>query len=221
MRHEDLIQAVLRSFRGEEPETSLIKEAIPSKLNVSKPAKELEGKVQVPEPEPEILGPVPARTATTTDNLVTGNEISSPIKVGWLIVYRDGKELRGGPEDKQAGLVVNAEFNGREWCFAVANGNTIPAHQVRGVTETNVHGESVAGWVVRDCGLDGRKSKLNPKRHQLRDFSRETQQQIGKTFGMTEDVIQAFATGEWSPGTWKAFWGTDETPWHEHYEESR
>lgn len=125
-----------------------------------------------------------------------------PILPGRLIVYRDGKRLRGGPEDRAAGLVEHVIYKEGRWHCLTASGAMVAVSQIRGVTELNANGDFVAGWSVQDCGLDGKKSK----RRQLRDLSTKEQQRLCRAFGLSPDVFRAFASGTWPKSVWKEIW---------------
>jgi hypothetical protein len=79
-----------------------------------------------------------------------------PIRPGWLITYRasDGR-LQGGDFDRAHAAVAVSIYGDHGWTFTLTDGKTVPMQAIRGVAKKACDGRIVAGWTVREHGLEG------------------------------------------------------------------
>ena len=89
----------------------------------------------------------------------------SPIRPGWLVVYRDrmGK-LRGGTDEREQGTVKECRWHGSGWRLVLTNEEHLPLTSIRAVGQTSEDGRLLAAWTVRECGLDGTNSNIREER---------------------------------------------------------
>lgn len=73
-----------------------------------------------------------------------------PISPGWMVVYR------GTDGCLRDGIVENADSTDHGCRVRLKGGTFLYGHAIRAVSHIE-SGKVVAGWTVRDCGLDGSK----------------------------------------------------------------
>jgi hypothetical protein len=107
---------------------------------------------------PSPLGAIPAKCAKpSTPILPLTDTPVSPLRTGWLIVYRDEVwRLRGGNDERAAGTVRECCWNPYAgWTVVLTNGDRVPLRAVRAVSKTDTRGRILAAWTVREHGYDG------------------------------------------------------------------
>jgi hypothetical protein len=82
-----------------------------------------------------------------------------PLKVGWLVAYKDRQgRLRGGCEEREAGTVQTCEWNGAGWVVTLPNGDRLPLSKIVSVAKTDPQGRILSAWTVREHGFNGEGS---------------------------------------------------------------
>lgn len=95
---------------------------------------------------------------TLTEPLPQSHQASAepPLKVGWLVTYKDRQgRLRGGCDEREAGTVAGCEWTGSGWIIHLLNGTTILLKSVTSVGKTDAAGKVIAAWTTREHGFDG------------------------------------------------------------------
>ena len=83
-------------------------------------------------------------------------EPKAPIPSGWLVVYRDQAGiLRGGWDDRLHGTVQCCAWDGAAWMVILTDEQQFSLTAIRSVGRTNMGGDVVAAWTVREHGYDG------------------------------------------------------------------
>ena len=79
-----------------------------------------------------------------------------PLMPGWLVVYygADG-HLCGGCDDRAHGTVQRCVWDHQAFTVLLTDGQRLPLHMIRSVGKTDVAGEVIAAWTVREHGYDG------------------------------------------------------------------
>lgn len=86
-----------------------------------------------------------------------------PIRLGWLVTYRDRQEkLCGGAEDRAHGTVQECRWDTGRWTVCLTNGQQVPLLSIRAVGKTDTNGRICAAWTVREHGYDGNKQETAP-----------------------------------------------------------
>lgn len=85
----------------------------------------------------------------------------SPLRSGWLVVYRDEQgRLRGGCEERTSGTVECCQWDGATWTVRLTNGYPLALVRVLAVGKTNAEGQLIAAWTVKEYGYDGEGKHL-------------------------------------------------------------
>jgi hypothetical protein len=71
-----------------------------------------------------------------------------------------------------------------------------------GVLQVNEDGQPMAGYTVRDHGLDGTASR----RREIIDLPFARREELRQAYGLLSDLFHALATGEWSAEQADRFW---------------
>lgn len=88
---------------------------------------------------------------------------ASPLRFGWLVMYRDQRgALCGGCDDRQHGTVQECRWAVGAWTVHLTDGQRLPLSRIQSVGKTDSEGKLVAAWSVRAHGYDGEKAKISP-----------------------------------------------------------
>ena len=80
----------------------------------------------------------------------------SPLKPGWLVVYRNTHgRLSGGPDDRINGTVEACTWDGAAWTVLLTSGDRIQLGRVLAVSKTDAAGRVLTAWTVRAHGYRG------------------------------------------------------------------